>query len=193
MEIDWQEVLIRALDGDQQALGALCQEYMQPRIRPLILQRVRHWQDAEDLTQQVFEKVVQHASRIRQRSLRSFEAFVIIVARNACIEFWRKRLNDPVSRQSASDAPDDRSRPDRAFERDELTELLNTAVEGQLSEDERELLVMRILLDWSFRKIEEQTGISVSTLHARYQRALQKLGEAPDVAAYSTRRRRNRQ
>ncbi len=192
MDIDWQEVLIRALDGDQQALGALCQEYMQPRIRPLILQRVRHWQDAEDVTQQVFEKVVQHIARMRQRSLKSFEAFVMIVARNACIEFWRKRSKDPVTRQPAADAPDERDRPDRELERDEFTKLLNTVIRENLSEDERELLVMRILLDWSFREIEEQTGISVSTLHARYQRALQKLGEAPDVAAYSTRRRRNR-
>lgn len=190
METDWQEVLSRALAGDEQSLGALCQRYVKPRIHPLILQRVQHWQDAEDLTQQVLEKVVQYASRIRCRSLNSFEAFISIVARNACIELWRKRSKNPVVLPLADDAPDHCATPEQEAARCELIDLLNTLVREALSEDERELLVMRILLDFTFRKIAEQTGISIATLHARYQRILQKLGEAPDLAAYSNAQRR---
>lgn len=190
METDWQEVLSRALAGDAQALGALCQDYVKPRIHPLILQRVQHWQDAEDLTQQVLEKVVQYASRIRCRSLSSFEAFVSIVARNACIEFWRKRSKNPVVQQLTEETPDNCETPEQEVARYELIDRLNTLVREALSEDERELLVMRILLDFTFRKIAEQTGISIATLHARCQRILQKLSEAPDLAAYSNARRR---
>ena len=191
MEIDWQEVLCRALDGDAEALGAVCQEYLTPKVLTYTLTQLGHWHDAEDVTQQVFEKVIRNASRIRQRSLASFEAFVITVARNACIEFWRKRGRQNRLQSSESDAPGGDETPYQHVERQELKRILDQAIRENLSEEERQILVMHVFLEYSFRKIAEQTGISVSAVHTRYHQALQKMGKIPDVAAYSKGRRRN--
>lgn len=191
MEIEWQEVLSRALDGDAEALGAVCQEYLTPKVRAYMLQQLGHWHDAEDVTQQVFEKVIRNASRIRQRSLAGFEAFVMAVARNACIEFWRKRGRQERSRPSEPAAPAAHETPYQHVERHELKRILDERIRTKLSEEEREILVMHESLEFSFRKIAELTGSSVSSVHARYHRALQKIGNTPDLAAYSNVRRRN--
>jgi DNA-directed RNA polymerase specialized sigma24 family protein len=45
--------------------------------------------DAEDIVQDVFERLLEFHSKIRKHTLASFEACVIKMTKNACIDFLR--------------------------------------------------------------------------------------------------------
>lgn len=45
---DWQEILNKALGGDPEALGILCQDYLKPKVYAFAMNMLKNPQDAED-------------------------------------------------------------------------------------------------------------------------------------------------
>ena len=60
----WQEVLNRALEGDIQQLGRLCQEYLKPKLYPFALTLLKNSHDAEDVVQDAFARLLTNYQRI---------------------------------------------------------------------------------------------------------------------------------
>lgn len=92
MEQQEQQMLERALQGDKEALGQLFREYIQPRLYP----RITTWlngdtQEAEDILQDTFEKLLAHYEDIEARTVSRFESFVCTIARSQCINLIREQ------------------------------------------------------------------------------------------------------
>src|SRR5205823_9000402 len=77
-----------AASGDVAALGHLYDKLLAPIYRYIAL-RVRSREDAEDLTQLVFERIVAGLPRYRPGS-RPFAAWVLRIARNPVIDSVRR-------------------------------------------------------------------------------------------------------
>lgn len=95
---EWQEQLIRALKGDRESLGRLCEGYLKSKTYAYALSLLKNAQDAEDIVQSVFTWLVEHHGRIRKHSLESFEAFVMRMTKNACLDCLRKqKYTQPIA------------------------------------------------------------------------------------------------
>ena len=90
-EVTVDQLAAAAAEGDVEAVGRLYDVLVEPIYRYVIV-RVRRREDAEDLTQLVFERIVASLPRYRPRG-RPFEAWAFRIARNAVIDHVRRERN----------------------------------------------------------------------------------------------------
>ena len=86
---DEESLVRRAQQNDEQALSRLYEEYFQ-RVYRYVAVRVGNRLDAEDITSQVFVKVVQSLPSYKLRGA-PFSAWLFRIARNQVIDNVRKR------------------------------------------------------------------------------------------------------
>jgi RNA polymerase sigma-70 factor, ECF subfamily len=122
---------------------------------------VRDHHEAEDITQNVFAKLITAIKKYEEREV-PFAAWIIRVARNATLDHLRARKQIPVEEVRTSDRGDDRLRHDR---RRSLKEAL-----AVLPEEQREVLVLRHVAGLSPAEIAERLGKTESSIHGLHHR-----------------------
>jgi RNA polymerase sigma-70 factor (ECF subfamily) len=136
------------------------------------LQIVGNREDAMDVTQEAFLKV--HRNWRRRDPSRPFGPWFYQILRNAAIDFLRKRASrredDPEIVPDVSHRPG----PGVLAERNELKEKVWLAI-GQLSAEQREIVVLRDLHGFSYKEIAEITGLSSTTVNSRLHDARENL------------------
>ena len=129
----WQEVLNRALEGDIQQLGRLCQEYLRPKLYPFALTLLKNSHDAEDVVQEAFARLLTNYQRIRNRDLKGFESFVMKMVKNLCRDLWKKRKpTEPLPENRATSTT-----PQDEFDRQEILASLCSTIQHELTEIEQ--------------------------------------------------------
>ena len=177
---EWQEILNKALEGDSEALGILCQDYLQPKVYAFAMNMLKNPQDAEDTVQDVFARLLENRGKIRNHVLDSFEAFVIRITKNACIDYSRKHKYTELI---AEEHRVQETTKEEIAQKEILT-LLCATIHNKLSEDEQKIFEMKAIEELPYRTISESTGVKLTTLYAQYQRLLMKIGENDDLLAY---------
>ncbi|WP_322795510.1 RNA polymerase sigma factor [Tepidiforma sp.] len=107
-DFDEQAIVEAAQQGDQQALAALYDHYF-PRVYRYVASRLSSTEDAEDVTTEIFLRVIENLRTFTFRGL-PFGAWVFRIARNEIVSFVRRqklRSNTaPLSESIADPAPD---------------------------------------------------------------------------------------
>jgi len=118
--------------------------------------------DAEDLTQEVFLRVLKALGTYEERQLE--RAWVFRIARNVWLDHWRARRKapspDPLSEPNSGTTPAaqaDAVALDQAFAR--------------LADAEREAFVMREVVGLGYAEIAEATGATADAVRSRIHRA----------------------
>ena len=167
--------LIRlARAGDRDAFAQLLERYEKP-VYHQALRMVDHSEDAADLTQEVFLKVWQGLPGFQGDS--AFSTWLYRLTSNACIDFLRREkrrrgtlsLDDQeldLSAQLSDPAP----APQQALEQRELQRTLEAGL-AQLSDEHRQVLVLRELNGLSYEEIAQALGLSPGTVKSRIARA----------------------
>jgi RNA polymerase sigma-70 factor, ECF subfamily len=166
--------------GDREAMHALYVRFAgQVHRRVLAIVRDRH--EAEDVTQQVFAKLLTQLALYRPGPA-PFEAWMLRVARNVALDHVRRGRPLPSPDLPAEHPATDETDRDRAAS---LREALAT-----LPESQRSVLVMHHLLGLSPAEIATRMGRSVHSVHCLHNRgraaarvALNDLGSAPVTSA----------
>ncbi|MDR1117192.1 MAG: sigma-70 family RNA polymerase sigma factor [Oscillospiraceae bacterium] len=138
--------------------------------------------DAQDVTQEAFLRVYRSLSGFKSDS--KFSTWLYKIVSNLCIDCNRKKkhtlplyIEDGNGEESVIEIPDNGGSPETALERSELgLELLN-AVRG-LSEEHRQIFIMREISGMSYGEIGEALLIEEGTVKSRIYRAREKLREA---------------
>ena len=159
----------RAQEGDAQAFGQLYDRF-QPEIVRYLTYRVGNPDTAEDLAQQVVLKAWQAIPRYEDRGV-PFKAWLYRMAHNQMVDHHRTR---PVTTDLAGiEIPEEPEAEQRVLVQ-EVHAHLRAALE-RLSEDHRQVLVLRFLLEKSAREVGEIMERKEVTVRGLQMRALQAL------------------
>jgi RNA polymerase sigma-70 factor, ECF subfamily len=175
-----------ARSGDREAMRELYERYAAP-VRAHVLRILDDEHDADDVTQQVFAKLLTELDRYRPGEAR-FIAWVLRVAHNAAIDHLRRVRTVPCEHVRELETRDD----DVA---EQALASLRTAL-ASLPPDQRDVLLLTHLVGLSPAEIAAHLGRSVRSVHGLHYRgrvaariALDDLGSAPATVTRLTPRR----
>jgi RNA polymerase sigma-70 factor (ECF subfamily) len=174
------EAVRRAQTGDREALGFLYARYAD-NIYGYVRSIVRNPHEAEDVTQQVFAKLIRVIDKYEEREV-PFLAWVLRVARNLAVDHIRSQRAIPVEEVWAtSEGSGDQGRG-------ELMTDLREALSG-LPRDQCEVLVLRHFAGLTPSEIATRIGRSEGSIHGLHHRGRRALraeltgrGAAPTTA-----------
>jgi RNA polymerase sigma-70 factor, ECF subfamily len=164
------QLAVAAAAGDVESVGRLYDALVGPIYRYVVL-RVHRREDAEDLTQLVFERIVGSLPRYRSRG-RPFEAWAFRIARNAVIDHVRRdRAHEPLG--DGHDTGHDET-PDLLTVRGEEIRELRTAI-ATLTHDQQEALALRFAAGLSAEEAAAVMGRHAGTVRGLTFRAIASL------------------
>lgn len=137
-----------------------------------ILNRIHNYAEAEDLTSDVFAKIVGHIDSYNPEKA-SLSTWVFVITRNTLIEHFRKhRITEDIEEQQIPVTDE----PVEKIVMEEQQELLAKAL-LELPEKMRDIIVARYYYGFRFAKIGEMMDISEANARVSHARALEKLKE----------------
>lgn len=165
----------RYVSGDEKALEALIDKHNR-RLSSFIYSKVRNQSITEDIFQDTFIKVIKTLKKGSYSEEGKFLPWVMRIAHNLIIDHFRKNKRMPMFEGSDdfnifSVIGDDKLNAEKQLIQDQITADLQHLIE-ELPDDQKEVLVMRIYQDMSFKEISENTGVSINTALGRMRYAL---------------------
>lgn len=161
----------RAQNGDSAAVEVIYELYADAIYR-YVYYRVSSRRDAEDLTAEVFVKMVEGLPRYRFTGV-PFEVWLYRIAGARVVDFHRRQRRRPESRLS-DDLADTGARPEDHIEQAQEIQTLRGAL-NQLTEDEQALLILRFVEHKSHQEVAEIFHKTPAAVKAMQHRALVRL------------------
>jgi len=158
--------------GDSSQLAVLFERYHAGLFRYL-MQLSRNRALSEDLTQEVFFRVLKYAGTYDPDL--PFSVWLYRMGRNAFYDTLRARSAEPMSAEMFQIRSRD-PMPEELFTRKEERMLLEEALQN-LSEEKREVLVLSRFHDLRYQDIAKIMKCEVGTVKVRVYRALRELRE----------------
>jgi RNA polymerase sigma-70 factor (ECF subfamily) len=163
------ETVVRAQNGDREALGALYDEYHAGVFR-FLWARVGERQVAEDLTGDVFLRMLNSLPQYRPMGGIPFQAWLYGIARHRLVDYYRQDKNRATtSLEAAPLAADDEL--GASAERHLTLETVMQALTG-LEPAQREVIGLRFINGLSLRETAQAMGRSEGAVKALQHRAL---------------------
>lgn len=171
------ELIRLAAQGDQDAFAQLL-ELHQNKVYGLTLRLSGSPEDAMELTQETFFNAWRGLPNFHFES--KFSTWLYRLATNATIDFLRREkrrrsltvtsLSAEDDSQRLLDIPDRRFTPQDELERKEFQAAVRRGL-SQLSDEHRQILVLRELNGLSYAEIAQVLGIEEGTVKSRISRA----------------------
>jgi len=181
--IDELQLVTQAREGDTDAFNELVRRY-EGRVFRLAQHITQNREDAEDVLQESFLKAYEHLDQFKGDS--KFYTWIVRIAVNQALMKLRRRKTDKsVSLDETIDTGEDTvtrevaawdEDPEQRFTREELGEILNTAVES-LEPLYRSVFVLRDIEDLSTEETAEALNLSIPAVKSRLLRARLQLRE----------------
>jgi RNA polymerase sigma-70 factor (ECF subfamily) len=170
------ELINQYLDGNHFCLEKLIHRH-QNRVFAYILMVVKDKQLADDIFQDTFIKVIKTIRSGAYKEEGKFIQWVMRIAHNLIIDYFRKSKRIPVIDNDNSDFDifDTIRFTDPSIEDQIITEQIHDDVRNLiefLPEEQKEVLFMRHYAEMSFKDIAEQTDVSINTALGRMRYAL---------------------
>ena len=150
------DLIKKAQNGDNQAFGAIYEQYFTPIYR-FVFFRVGNREEAEDLTQTVFLKAFKSLDRFRFQE-NPFSSWLYRIASNMIVDFFRKKKSLPILDEDSGDwrpeFADQSLNPAEEAEELELAYLARQAM-AEMKEPDRQVVIMRYIDGLSYKDIAE--------------------------------------
>ncbi|MBC7607040.1 MAG: sigma-70 family RNA polymerase sigma factor [Burkholderiales bacterium] len=169
--------------GDESALSSLISRH-QSKIYGFIYSKISDRDITDDIFQDTFIKVIKTLKSNAYNEEGKFLPWVMRIAHNLIIDHFRRNKKMPMFRETEdfsifSIMTDNSMSIENQMITDQVEKDLKKIIE-ELPQDQKEVLVMRIYQDLSFKEISELTGVSINTALGRMRYALMNLRKVID-------------
>lgn len=175
-EVNLKDLIEKAKKGDSQAFSFIYEKCFTPIYRYLYI-RMKNKEEAEDLTQVIFIKILKSVSKYRNLGKNPW-AYFFSITRNALTDHWRKKKNvitaEPV--ENFINLRDEKKDSLDLFEESERAELIKKAI-GKLDESHREIIILKFINGLSNKEIAKLLNKNEDAVRQSQCRALRKLKE----------------
>lgn len=160
--------IARARQGDPEAIAALYRHYADGIYRYLFY-RLGDAEMAEDLTADVFLKMIEDLPRYEERGL-PFGAWLFRIARARLVDHWRRQHRHPTAALEDTETGPyvTREVPEDAIDASEMIERALRV----LTPEQREVITLRFLVGMSLEEVARAMGKTVGAVKALQHRAL---------------------
>lgn len=161
--------------GNERSLEILIGRHKQ-RIYSFIYSKVLDRDVAEDIFQDAFIKVINTLKLGNYNEEGKFLPWVMRISHNLVIDHFRKGNRMPSFKNTEefdifSVLSDSSLNAEKTIIKDQIHFDVRRIIE-ELPEDQKEVLMMRIYRDMSFKEISDSTGVSINTALGRMRYAL---------------------
>lgn len=165
----------RYIDGNEYALEVLIMRHKQ-KIYSFIYSKVLNKDVTDDIFQDTFIKVINTLKRGKYNEQGKFLPWVMRIAHNLMIDFFRKnkrmpKFNNTDDFDIFSILSDDTLNAENQL----INEQIYSSIKGlikELPQNQKDVLIMRLFKDMSFKEIAESTDVSINTALGRMRYAL---------------------
>ncbi|HPG33416.1 MAG: sigma-70 family RNA polymerase sigma factor [Lentimicrobiaceae bacterium] len=162
----------KAVKGDQKAYAELMMQY-EDSLYNMMLKKVNDPVVAEDLTIEAFTKAFQNLAKFSPDF--AFSTWLYKIAINNCIDYLRKKKNDPCARDKNNHIPQPEAidlaiDPEENFIRDQRQRLLREVVD-KLNPRYNQLIKLRYFEELSYEEIAARLELPLGTVKAGIFRA----------------------
>jgi RNA polymerase sigma-70 factor (ECF subfamily) len=169
--------------GNEAALATLIKRH-QSKIFGFIYSKVGDRDLSDDIFQDTFIKVIRTLKSNAYNEEGKFLPWVMRIAHNLIVDHFRRNKKMPLYRETEefsifSIMTDDSLTIENKLISDQVAKDLRQLVE-ELPADQKEVLMMRLYQDMSFKEISEATGVSINTALGRMRYALLNLRKVID-------------
>lgn len=173
MEVEISEAILveRAQQGDSHALGTLYDRYQSPIFR-YVRVRVQDRQLAQDLTGEVFLRMVEHLSKYRVMEGVPFSAWLYRLTHNHLINYFRKNnswIQQPL--ELVEELIESEDNPALLAERRAELRRVRQALE-KIDANQREVVVLRFLLGMSINEVAAALDKSIPAVKTLQHRGI---------------------
>jgi len=171
------------IKGNESALCELISRHKQ-RIYSFIYSKVYDRDVTEDIFQDTFIKVIKTLRKGGYNEEGKFLPWVMRISHNLVIDYFRKNNRMPKFENNTdfnifSVLSDNSLNAEKKIIKGQVENDIKRLIE-ELPDDQKEVLVMRIYKEMSFKDISEQTGVSINTALGRMRYALINLRKVID-------------
>ena len=164
--------------GDEQSLAILIERH-QSKIYGFIYSKIADRDITDDVFQDTFIKVIKTLKSNSYNEEGKFLPWVMRIAHNLVVDHFRRTKKMPMQRETEeysifSYMSDNSINVEGRM----ITDQVETDLQRLLDElpvDQKEVLVMRMYQDMSFKEIADLTGVSINTALGRMRYALMNL------------------
>ncbi len=169
--------------GDENALATLIKRH-QSKIYGFIYSKISDRDVSDDIFQDTFIKVIKTLKSNAYNEEGKFLPWVMRIAHNLIVDHFRRNKKMPMFRETeefsifsimSDNVPNIESQIITSQVESDLRKLID-----ELPADQKEVLVMRMYQDLSFKEISELTGVSINTALGRMRYALMNIRKVID-------------
>ena len=166
------------IKGNEKSLEKLIIRHKQ-RVYSFIYSKVYNREITEDVFQDTFIKVINTIKKGKYNEEGKFLPWVMRIAHNLVIDHFRKSNRMPKFRNTDefdifSVLSDDSLNVENQLINNQIYNDVKELVK-ELPENQKEVLIMRLYKDMSFKEISETTGVSINTALGRMRYAVMNL------------------
>jgi RNA polymerase sigma-70 factor (ECF subfamily) len=170
-----QALLDLYIQGRREAFEELVMRH-QTKLYNYILMMVRQPALAEDIFQETFVKVIRSVREGKYYDDGKFFSWVTRIAHNLIIDHFRREKKMKMISSDNDDAPLTSvavlaASTEEDMVKNQMLKEVRNLIE-HLPFEQREVVIMRIYMDMSFKEIADQTGVSLNTALGRMRYAL---------------------
>ena len=163
------------IQGNESSLEVLIKRHQQ-RLYSFIYSKVQDRDITEDIFQDTFIKVIRTLKRGTYNEEGKFLPWVMRIAQNLIIDYFRKSNRMPSFKNTDefdifSAISDGSLNAEKQIIKEQILSDVRELIH-ELPDEQKEVLIMRIYKDMSFKEISENTGVSINTALGRMRYAL---------------------
>ena len=171
-----QDLVSRFVKGDSSSIEALINRH-KTKVYTYLMMSVKNQHIADDLFQDTFIKVINSLKAGRYKDEGRFRSWVIRIAHNLCIDYFRKQKNQNTwsNDDNEIDIFNSEKFSDKTIEdiiiSNQISEDIRNLIDV-LPEEQKQVVLLRHYGEMSFKEIAEQTDVSINTALGRMRYAL---------------------